>query len=101
MALTRDQMMKSLLPGLNNLFGLEYEGEDYVSQFSSWPENEMYKDWLDCGWGNPGVYTRETIAMGYTITEELVEHNLYDALSERYTLALAASLNRAKEDRLK
>jgi hypothetical protein len=42
-------------------------------------------------------YTHETIALGFSITEEAVEDNLYDSLSSRYTKALARAMAYTKQ----
>jgi hypothetical protein len=42
-------------------------------------------------------YTHETIALGFSITEEAVEDNLYDSLSARYTKALARAMAFTKQ----
>jgi len=111
MAISRAQLLKELLPGLNALFGLEYakygeehkeiyetessersfEEETKLSGFSAAPvKNEgsaIQYDNAQEAW--TARYTHETIAMGFSITEEAVEDNLYDSLSSRYTKALA------------
>ncbi len=40
-------------------------------------------------------YTHKTIAMGFTITEELVDDNLYLEISDRQAKALAKALSRS------
>jgi hypothetical protein len=42
-------------------------------------------------------YTHETVAMGFSVTEEAVEDNLYDSLSARYTKALARAMAYTKQ----
>jgi phage major head subunit gpT-like protein len=42
-------------------------------------------------------YNHETIAMGFSLTEEAIEDNLYDSLSARYTKALARSMAYTKQ----
>jgi hypothetical protein len=42
-------------------------------------------------------YTHETIALGFSITEEAIEDNLYDSLSSRYTKALARGMAYTKQ----
>ena len=111
MAISRSQLLKELLPGLNALFGMEYarygeqhkeiyetetsersfEEETKLSGFSAAPvKNEgsaIAYDNAQEAWSTR--YTHETIALGFSITEEAVEDNLYDSLSARYTKSLA------------
>jgi hypothetical protein len=42
-------------------------------------------------------YSHETIALGFSITEEAVEDNLYDSLSARYTKGLARAMAYTKQ----
>ena len=119
MAISRAQLLKELLPGLNALFGLEYarygeehkeiyetetsersfEEETKLSGFSAAPvKPEGSSIQYDNGqeaW--TARYTHETIAMGFAITEEAVEDNLYDSLSARYTKALARAMAYTKQ----
>ena len=119
MAISRAQLLKELLPGLNALFGLEYarygeehkeiyetessersfEEETKLSGFSAAPvKNEGSAIQYDNGqeaW--TARYTHETIAMGFSITEEAIEDNLYDSLSSRYTKALARAMAYTKQ----
>jgi hypothetical protein len=119
MAISRAQLLKELLPGLNALFGLEYakygeehkeiyetetsersfEEETKLSGFSAAPvKNEgsaIQYDNAQEAW--TARYTHETIAMGFSITEEAVEDNLYDSLSSRYTKALARGMSYTKQ----
>ena len=119
MAISRAQLLKELLPGLNALFGLEYakygeehkeiyetetsersfEEETKLSGFSAAPvKNEgsaISYDNAQEAW--TARYTHETIAMGFSITEEAVEDNLYDSLSSRYTKALARGMAYTKQ----
>tara|TARA_R110002051_G_scaffold279525_1_gene340989 strand:- start:149 stop:1054 length:906 start_codon:yes stop_codon:yes gene_type:complete len=119
MAISRSQMMKELLPGLNALFGLEYEGyenehEDIFDMESS--ERSFEEEVQLSGFGSAPVksegsaiaydtaqeaytsrYNHETIAMGFSITEEAIEDNLYDSLSARYTKALARAMAYTKQ----
>jgi len=119
MAISRAQLLKELLPGLNALFGLEYakygeqhkeiyetetsersfEEETKLSGFSAAPvKNEgsaIAYDNAQEAW--TARYTHETIAMGFAITEEAVEDNLYDSLSSRYTKALARGMAYTKQ----
>jgi len=119
MAISRAQLLKELLPGLNALFGLEYarygeehkelyetessersfEEETKLSGFSAAPvKNEGSAIAYDNGqeaWTSR--YNHETIAMGFSLTEEAIEDNLYDSLSARYTKALARSMAYTKQ----
>ena len=119
MAISRAQLLKELLPGLNALFGLEYatygqehkeiyetetsersfEEETKLSGFSAAPvKNEgsaIAYDNAQEAW--TARYTHETIAMGFSITEEAIEDNLYDSLSGRYTKALARAMAYTKQ----
>ena len=119
MAISRAQLLKELLPGLNALFGLEYarygeqhkeiydvetsersfEEETKLSGFSAAPvKNEgsaIAYDNAQEAWTTR--YNHETIALGFSITEEAVEDNLYDSLSARYTKALARAMAYTKQ----
>ena len=119
MAISRAQLLKELLPGLNALFGLEYakygeehkeiyetetsersfEEETKLSGFSAAPVktegSAIAYDAAQEAW--TARYTHETIAMGFSITEEAVEDNLYDSLSSRYTKALARGMAYTKQ----
>jgi hypothetical protein len=119
MAISRAQLLKELLPGLNALFGLEYarygeehkqifetessersfEEETKLSGFSAAPvKNEgsaIAYDNAQEAW--TARYNHETIALGFSITEEAVEDNLYDSLSARYTKALARAMAYTKQ----
>jgi hypothetical protein len=119
MAISRAQLLKELLPGLNALFGLEYsrygeehkeiyevetsersfEEETKLSGFSAAPvKNEgqaIAYDNAQEAW--TARYNHETIAMGFAITEEAMEDNLYDSLSARYTKALARGMAYTKQ----
>ena len=119
MAISRSQLLKELLPGLNALFGLEYarygeehteiyetessersfEEETKLSGFSAAPvKNEggaISYDNAQEAWSTR--YSHETIALGFSITEEAIEDNLYDSLSARYTKALARAMAYTKQ----
>ena len=119
MAITRAQLLKELLPGLNALFGLEYEkyenehAEIYETENS---ERSFEEEVKLSGFGAAPVkpegsaisfdsaqesytarYNHETVAMGFSVTEEAMEENLYDALSARYTKALARAMAYTKQ----
>jgi len=119
MAISRAQLLKELLPGLNALFGLEYarygeehkeiyetessersfEEETKLSGFSAAPvKNEgqaLQYDNAQEAW--TARYNHETIALGFSLTEEAIEDNLYDSLSARYTKALARAMAYTKQ----
>ena len=119
MAISRAQLLKELLPGLNALFGLEYatygqqhkeiyetetsersfEEETKLSGFSAAPvKNEgsaIAYDNAQEAW--TARYQHETIALGFSLTEEAIEDNLYDSLSARYTKALARGMAYTKQ----
>ena len=119
MAISRAQLLKELLPGLNALFGLEYarygeehkeiyetetsersfEEETKLSGFSAAPvKNEgsaIRYDNAQEAW--TARYNHETIALGFSLTEEAIEDNLYDSLSARYTKALARAMSYTKQ----
>ena len=119
MAIGRAQLLKELLPGLNALFGLEYarygeqhkeiydtetsersfEEETKLAGFSAAPvKNEgaaIAYDNAQEAW--TARYNHETIALGFSITEEAMEDNLYDSLSQRYTKALARAMAYTKQ----
>jgi len=119
MAISRAQLLKELLPGLNALFGMEYarygeehkeifetetsersfEEETKLSGFSAAPvKNEGSAISYDNGqeaW--TARYNHETIALGFSLTEEAIEDNLYDSLSSRYTKALARAMAYTKQ----
>ena len=119
MAISRSQLLKELLPGLNALFGLEYarygeehkelyeiessersfEEETKLSGFSAAPVKSegsaIAYDNAQEAWTTR--YSHETIAFGFSITEEAIEDNLYDSLSARYTKALARGMAYTKQ----
>lgn len=119
MAISRAQLFKELLPGLNKLFGLEYkrypdqwteifdtensdrsfEEEQKLSGFGSAPVKRegaaIQYDTAQEAW--TARYVHDTIAMGFAITEEAIEDNLYDSLSARYTKALARAMAYTKQ----
>jgi hypothetical protein len=119
MAISRAQLLKELLPGLNALFGLEYKryGEEHKEIFEtetserSFEEETKLSGFSAAPVKNEGQaiaydnaqeawtarYNHETIALGFSITEEAVEDNLYDSLSARYTKALARGMAYTKQ----
>jgi len=119
MAITRAQLVKELLPGLNALFGLEYDRYDKESEaiFETESSDRAFEeevmltgfDTAPVKSEGAGVafdqaqeaftsrYTHETVALAFSITEEAVEDNLYDKLSARYTRALARSMANTKQ----
>jgi hypothetical protein len=119
MAISRAQLLKELLPGLNALFGLEYatygeqHKEIYETETSerSFEEETKLSGFSAAAVKNEGApiqydnaqeaftarYTHVTIAQGFSLTEEAIEDNLYDSLSARYTKALARSMAYTKQ----
>lgn len=119
MAISRAQLLKELLPGLNALFGMEYEkyenehADIYETENSdrSFEEEQKLSGFAAAPVKPEGSaiaydtaqesftarYTHETVAMGFSITEEAVEDNLYDSLSARYTKALARAMAYTKQ----
>jgi len=119
MAISRNQLVKELEPGLNALFGLEYKNyenehaEIYDTESSdrAFEEEVMLSGFAEAPVKTEGAgvtydaaqevftarYTHETIALAFSLTEEAVEDNLYDKLSGRYTKALARSMATTKQ----
>jgi hypothetical protein len=119
MAISRAQLLKELLPGLNALFGLEYAryGEEHKEIFEtesserSFEEETKLSGFSAAPVKNEGSaiaydnaqevftarYNHETIALGFSLTEEAIEDNLYDSLSSRYTKALARAMAYTKQ----
>ena len=119
MAITRSQLLKELEPGLNALFGMEYDRYDneHAEIFDTESSDRAFEEEVMLyGFGQAPVkgegsaiaydnageaftarYTHETIALAFAITEEAVEDNLYDRLSARYTRALARSMANTKQ----
>jgi Mu-like prophage major head subunit gpT len=119
MAITRSQLLKELEPGLNALFGMEYDRYDneHAEIFDTETSDRAFEEEVMLsGFGQAPVkgegaavvydtageaftarYTHETIALAFSITEEAVEDNLYDKLSSRYTRALARSMANTKQ----
>jgi hypothetical protein len=119
MAISRAQLLKELLPGLNALFGLEYAryGEEHKELYDiETSERSFEEETKLAGFGAAPVknegqaiaydnaqeawtarWNHETIALGFSITEEAIEDNLYDSLSARYTKALARAMAYTKQ----
>ncbi len=119
MAIARSQLMKELLPGLNSLFGLEYKQypEEWRYCFEVENSDRSFEEEVKLsGFGLAPIkdegaaiayddaqeaytsrYTHSTVAMGFSLTEEAVEDNLYASLSARYTKALARAFQHTKE----
>jgi|TARA_Y100000114_G_scaffold62015_1_gene56854 hypothetical protein len=118
-AISRANELKQLLPGLNALFGEEYNRyeneheEIYVTENS---ERSFEEELKLSGFGAAPVkdegaaitydtaqesfvarYTHETIGLGFSITEEAMEDNLYVSVSARYTKALARAMSYTKQ----
>lgn len=118
-AISRSQLLKELLPGLNALFGLEYKryAEEHKEIYETETSERSFEEETKLsGFGAAPVkaegaaiqydnaqeawtarYTHETIALGFSITEEAIEDNLYDSLSARYTKALARAMAYTKQ----
>ena len=121
MAISRAQLLKELLPGLNALFGLEYAryGEEHKEIYETESSDRSFKEetklagFAAAPLKSEGAaiaydnaqeaftarYNHVTIALGFSLTEEAVEDNLYDSLSARYTKALARSMANTKQVR--
>ena len=119
MAISRSQLVKELEPGLNALFGLEYNRyeNEHAEIFAAEASDRAFEEEVMLtGFGSAPVkeegsavtfdqatesftarYTHETIAMAFAITEEAIEDNLYDRLAARYTRALARSMANTKQ----
>ena len=119
MAISRMQLVKELEPGLNALFGLEYDRYEnqHTEIFDAESSDRAFEEEVMLGgFGNAEVkpegtgvvyesaqetftarYTHETIALAFSLTEEAVEDNLYDKISTRYTKALARSMAHTKQ----
>jgi hypothetical protein len=119
MAISRAQLLKELLPGLNALFGMEYAryGEEHKEIFETEASERSFEEETKLSGFNAAPvknegsaiqydnaqeawtarYNHETIAQGFSITEEAMEDNLYDSLSNRYTKALARAMSYTKQ----
>jgi len=119
MAISRAQLLKELLPGLNALFGMEYKryGEEHKEIYDTETSERSFEEEVKLSGfsaapvkneGNAIVYDNaqeaftaryqhETIALGFSITEEAIEDNLYDSLSARYTKGLARAMSYTKQ----
>jgi len=119
MAISRAQLLKELLPGLNALFGMEYAryGEEHKEIYEtetserSFEEETKLSGFSAAPVKNEGSaiaydnaqeaftarYNHETIALGFSLTEEAIEDNLYDSLSARYTKGLARAMAYTKQ----
>jgi len=119
MAISRAQLLKELVPGLNALFGMEYARyeQEHTEVYESESSDRSFEEEVKLsGFGAAPVkgegaaisydaaqesfvarYNHETIAMGFSITEEAMEDNLYDSLSARYTKALARAMAHTKQ----
>ena len=119
MAISRSQLVKELEPGLNALFGLEYNRYDnehaeiFTTETSdrAFEEEVMLSGFAGAAVKQEGAgvqfdqateaytsrYTHQTIALAFAITEEAIEDNLYDRLASRYTRALARSMSTTKQ----
>jgi hypothetical protein len=121
MAISRGQLVKELEPGLNALFGLEYNNyaNEHAEIFDTENSDRAFEEEVMLsGFANAPIkaegtsvsfdnaqetftarYTHETLALAFAITEEAIEDNLYDRLASRYTKALARSMANTKLER--
>jgi len=119
MAISRQQLVKELEPGLNALFGLEYKNyaNEHAEIFDTENSDRAFEEEVMLsGFANAPIkaegtgvsfdnaqetftarYTHETLALAFAITEEAIEDNLYDRLASRYTKALARSMANTKQ----
>jgi len=119
MAISRAQLLKELLPGLNALFGMEYQTyeNEHAEIYETATSDRSFEEEVKLsGFGAAPVkpegsaiaydsaqesfvtrWTHETVAMGFSITEEAIEDALYDSLSARYTKALARAMAYTKQ----
>jgi len=119
MAISRAQLAAELEPGLNSLFGLEYDqhGQEYTEIFQMETSAKAFEEEvLLVGFGGApdksegqGVqfdnasesytsrFTHDTVSLAFALTEEAIEDQLYDSLGKRYTKALARSMAHSKE----
>jgi len=118
MAISRSQLVKELEPGLNALFGMEYDRYDseHAEIFETETSDRAFEEEVMlAGFGNAPTksegssvdfdsaneaytsrYSHETVALAFALTEEAIEDNLYDRLGARYTRALARSMAHTK-----
>lgn len=118
-AISRAQLLRELLPGLNAIFGMSYneypmEYADIYTEYSS--ERSFEQDQKVTGFqsapvkqegaatlfdtaqeGYTSTYIMETISMGFALTQEAFEDNLYDSLSTRYSRELGRAMRNTKE----
>ena len=119
MAISRAQLVKELEPGLNALFGMEYDryDQEHTEIFETESSDRAFEEEVMLsGFGNASTksegagvqfdqanevytsrYTMETIALAFALTEQAMEDNLYDQLGARYTRALARSMSHTKQ----
>lgn len=119
MAMNRAQFASMLEPGLNTLFGLEYDSypPEYSAVFEANTSSKAYEeDLLLQGFGSAPTkdegaaisydsgsqqwtarYQHETVALAFSLTEEAEEDGQYGSIASRYTKALARSMASTKE----
>ncbi len=119
MPISRTQQAKQLEPGLNAIFGMEYDGyeqEDKVLFETEGSVRAFEEEVLMPGFvgafvkpeGSPVTYAstsegwvsryqHETVALAFALTEEAMEDNLYESLSARLTKALARAHAHTKQ----
>ena len=119
MAISRAQLAEELEPGLNALFGQNYDAYDreYEEIFAIEDSDRAFEEEvLITGFGSAPVktegqgvvfdtasegytsrYVHDTVSLAFALTEEAQEDNLYDSLGRRYVKALARSMMNTKE----
>ena len=119
MAINRASISKELLPGLNAVFGLEYGEVDneHAPLFATENSDRAFEEEvLFTGFGSAPVkgegaavsyddaqesytarYTHETVALGFAITEEAMEDNLYDTFAKLRAKGLARAMANTKQ----
>jgi len=119
MAINRASIAKELLPGLNAVFGMEYGEVDneHAPLFDTENSDRAFEEEvLFTGFGTAPVkgegaavsyddaqesftsrYTHETIALGFAVTEEAMEDNLYDTFAKLRARGLARAMANTKQ----
>ena len=119
MAINRGSISKELLPGLNAVFGVEYGevSDEHAPLFDTENSDRAFEEEvLFTGFGTAPVkgegaavsyddaqesytarYTHETVALGFAITEEAMEDNLYDTFAKLRAKGLARAMANTKQ----
>jgi len=119
MAINRASIAKELLPGLNAVFGLEYGevSDEHAPLYEIENSDRAFEEEvLFTGFGTAPVkgegaavsyddaqesftsrYTHETIALGFAVTEEAMEDNLYDTFAKLRAKGLARAMANTKQ----